>query len=59
MVSENLLTASFKLETDGSRIDQRMKMAIEKYKIDMVIGNVWGNKNWIKVKFNPKNVGEH
>ena len=29
-----------------------MNFAINKYNVDMVIGNMLNNKNWIKVAFN-------
>ena len=58
MVDGKHLTASFKLETDPSKLDERMDMAIDKYDVDMVIGNVWGNKNWIKARYNPKSMGK-
>lgn len=59
MVSKQHLTSSFKLETEGSQLDGRMSSSLKKYQIDMVIGNVWGNKNWIKVKFNQDVLGKH
>ena len=58
MVSPDLLCASFKLETDPNRINERMERSINVYDVDMVIGNIWGNKNWIKVRFNPKSMGK-
>lgn len=30
-----------------------MNFAIKKYNVDMVIGNILNNKNWIKIAFNP------
>jgi hypothetical protein len=48
------LTVSFKLETDKTKIDERILFAIEKYQIDMVVGNVLDNKKWVKIVYNPK-----
>jgi len=27
--------------------------AIDKYSVDLVIGNLLGNKNWISIEYNP------
>lgn len=32
-----------------------MQFAIDKYKVDMVVGNLLNNKSWIKIKINNKN----
>ncbi len=58
MTGKDILCASFKLETDQNRIDERMESSLKKYGIDMVIGNIWGDKNWIKVKFNQESMGQ-
>lgn len=31
-----------------------MQFAIDKYKVDMVVGNLLNNKSWIKIKINNK-----
>ena len=53
MRSDDHLCVSFKLETDQSKLTERMEAAIKKYGVDMVIGNYLGNKIWALVKFNP------
>lgn len=30
-----------------------MNFALSKYNVDMVVGNLLNNKNWIKVVYNP------
>ena len=54
MTSEDLLTVSFKLETDPDKLGQRIDFALDKYKVDMVVGNILGNKNWIKIQYNQQ-----
>ena len=54
MTSEDLLTVSFKLETDPDKLGQRIDFALDKYKVDMVIGNILGNKNWVKIHYNQQ-----
>ena len=52
------LCISFKLETDPEKLTMKMNHALEKYKIDFVIGNFLGNKLWAIVKFNKEVFGE-
>jgi hypothetical protein len=59
LVDGRHLTVSFKLETDKSKIDERVCFAIEKFKVDMVVGNLLNNKNWVKIVYNSKLYAEH
>ncbi len=52
MTSEDLLCVSFKLETDPGKIGERISFALSKYGVDMVVGNMLGNKNWVKIQYN-------
>jgi len=52
MVSPNHLCVSFKLETDEKQVKERMEFAINKYGVDMVIGNKLNNKQWISIFYN-------
>lgn len=58
MRSDDHLCVSFKLETDKSKLNERMDNAISKYGVDMVIGNYLGNKIWAYIKYNSAVFGE-
>jgi hypothetical protein len=49
LTGEKLLCVSFKLETDPLKIKERVYFAINKYNVDMVVGNILGNKNWVRI----------
>lgn len=35
-----------------------MEFAVGKYGVDMVVGNLLGNKGWVKVRYNEQRFGE-
>lgn len=58
MISPDHLCVSFKLETDSEKVKERMNFAVEKYNVDLVIGNILNDKRLIFVHYNPKVYGE-
>lgn len=52
MVDKRHVTISFKLETEKEKLNGRILWAIEKYGIDMVVGNLLGQKKWVKIVYN-------
>jgi phosphopantothenoylcysteine synthetase/decarboxylase len=49
LVDKRHLTVSFKLETDINKIEEHIKYAIKQYNVDMVVGNILNNKNWVQI----------
>ena len=44
LVRSDVLTVSFKLETDEEKLEQRMADAISKYKVHVVVGNILNHR---------------
>ena len=58
MVSSKHLCVSFKLETDQSKLKDRVEFALGKYGVDMVVGNCLQERNWVSFTFNAESLGE-
>jgi phosphopantothenoylcysteine synthetase/decarboxylase len=52
MTDPEMLCVSFKLETDVEKIKERILFALDKYQVDLVVGNMLGNKKWVHIHYN-------
>lgn len=59
MSSKDHFCVSFKLETDKKIIKEKMDTSFEKYNVDMIIGNMLNNKEWIWIRHNPHSVNKN
>lgn len=50
LVREDVLTVSFKLETDQAKLEQRMADAISKYGVHVVMGNILNLRNRVSIR---------
>jgi hypothetical protein len=48
------LAVSFKLETDVDILKDRVDFAIEKYGVDVVVGNCLKQKEWVSLTYNQE-----
>ena len=59
MSSKDHFGVSFELETDKKIIKEKMDTSFEKYNVDMIIGNMLNNKEWIWIRHNPHSVNKN
>lgn len=45
LVRKDVLTVSFKLETDDAKLHSRMTESIQKYDVHLVVGNILNKRN--------------
>ena len=50
LVREDVLTVSFKLETDEQKLEQRMADALSKYGVHVVVGNILNQRQKVQVR---------